>query len=384
VSTDTNRRLYAALLLSGGATLVLTGLALGLMMIGAVIGPYRLFGPRHDPMAQGLGLWLAPSTANATPRQRERVLAAWRAALGERLDLVIGSSLTGLSERGIRVVALPDARRLSEPEALLLEGFLRAGGGVLLTGAIGTEDAQGRARGGAAMEHWLQIPRVRLDAPRATAALAAARRGPLAAALAPGQRLALAAAAPQPGFDDAQAELRWVENGDAGPALAASRRLAVGAGRLVWLAAGPPELADASTAAARAGMGRLVAAAWAWAAREPFAEVLAPAPRAGESAAAADLNEQVVVRVERKGPQRSLVEVSNRDRVPLAGLRLVVYLNTPAVHVEVARTTLQQEPPEPSFDRNREQIELALPELAAGASRAYTFDVETRAARASD
>jgi hypothetical protein len=281
------------------------------------------------------------------------------------------------------VVAVADARALSAPELRLLEGFLASGGGVILTGAFGVQDEQGRPRDTAAMQRLLRVSRVTLAERGATPALESARRGPLAAALAPGQRLALAAGTLAPAIEDPRAELVWA--GGAQPGAAASLRLDRGPGRLLWLAAGPAELADAGGAIGSDGK-RLLAAAYAWAAREPFAEVLAFAPPLADpqldAADWARLRERVAVRVERTGPHRSLVEVTNRDAEPLAGLLLRVYLNTATEDVRVGRTTLQQEEPDPIFDWPKHQLDLRLPQLAVGESRAYTLDVEPLSARA--
>ena len=153
----------------------------------------------------------------------------------------------------------------------------------------------------------------------------------------------------------------------------------MGAGRLVWLAAGPAEIAAAGDDTAGGDVRRLLAAAYAWAAREPFAEVVDTAPGAAsrepDPALARRLRERVAVRIERSGPQRSLVEVSNRDATPLAGLWLRVYLNTETGDVEIGRTTLQQAEPEPSFDWAQNRLDMRLPALAAGASQSYTLDI---------
>jgi hypothetical protein len=383
VTAPAGRRLYTAILISGGGTLLAMALALSLLMIGSVIGPFRLFAGRSAYASQGLGLWLTPSSDSMAPRERALRLAAWRSAVSGTAELSEGRSLTGFESRGVRVVAVADPRALSAPELRLLEGFLASGGGVILTGAFGVQGEHGQPRDTAAMRRLLRVARVTLDARGDSPALASARRGPLAAALAPGQRLALAAGAILPGIDDPKAELVWL-GAPPGAGEAASLRLDHGAGRLLWLAAGPAEIAGDGEVGSDGK--RLLAAAYAWAAREPFAEVLAPEPPvAGEQPDAEAwerLRDQVAVRVERTGPHRSLIEVTNRDAEPRAGLLLRVYLNTSTADVQVGRTTLQQEEPDPIFDWPRNQVDVALPELAAGASRAYTFDVEPLSARA--
>ncbi len=386
MTAQVGRRLYAALLLSSAGTLVLMGLALSLLMIGSVIGPFRLFATDPGFASQGLGLWLAPSADTAEPSERERRLAAWRNAVSGMTKLAESRSLSAFADLDVRVVTVSDARTLSEPERRMLESFLTSGGSVILTGAIGVQDGQGRPLGTGSMERLLRVARVTL-APRGEApALASTRRGPLAAALAPGQQLALAPDPLLPGIEDPRAELVWLDETNPGAPVAASRRLDLGAGRLLWLAAGPAEIAGSGRDAAGDDAHRLFAAAYAWAAREPFAEVLNSTPGLAaaelDPAAWRELRKRVAVRVERTGPHRSLVEVTNLDAAPRAGLLLRVHLNTPAKGVEVGRTTLQQEEPMPTFDRATNQVDLRLPELAARSSRAFTLDIEPLSAGA--
>jgi hypothetical protein len=115
------------------------------------------------------------------------------------------------------------------------------------------------------------VPRDRV----ASRALRAAGRGPLTAPLAPGQRVSLHAEPGVPALPDPEAELEWP--GDGSRPTGASRRLPLGRGRLVWIAAGP-ESADEEVADrlfVGGEMPQLVDAAVAWAAREPYVEVLA-------------------------------------------------------------------------------------------------------------
>ncbi len=370
-------RLYAALMISSAGTLAVMGLALALLTIGAVIGPFRLFAPAPDFPSLGLGLWLAPSTQAAAAAERERRVDAWRSAVSGTAELVVDRSLSAFLDAGVRVVTLPDASALSEPEWLLLEGFLAGGGGVILTGSVGVQDAAGEPRGTALMEGLLRISHVSLAARGGVPTLIRGERGPLAAGLAPGQPLTLLPAPLLPGIDDPRADLAWLGNEGAGRA--ASRRLRVGAGRLVWLAAGPAEVAVARADTPGGDIRRVVAAAYAWAAREPFAEVLAATPggaaRKSDPAFDSGLRDRIAVRVGRTGPQRSLIEVSNRDATPIADLLLRVYLNTETVDVDVERTTLQQTQPHPSFNRAENRVDLRLPELAGGESQSYTLDI---------
>jgi hypothetical protein len=213
----------------------------------------------------------------------------------------------------------------------------------------------------------------------ASLALAAARPGPLSAGLAPDQRLALLPEGGVPATADPAAELRWA--GDLAPGAAppsgargASLRREIGRGRLVWLGAGPDRSAAGATAPG-GDFARLAAAAFAWAAREPYAEVL-PAPAASAGAGRSDL----AAEVRRLGPRRHLIEISNRGREPAREGVVRLHLNARAEHVALERTVLQQEEPRWSFRKREGLVDLHLPEISGRRSLAYTLDLDPAAA----
>ncbi len=308
-------RLYLPLVLSLGATLFAAALALGLLTIAAVLGPFRLLAPGSTPAGGTLGLWLRDPAAQGPAAGR---VHAWRAVAEER-GVSEATTLAALVEGDVRVVALPDARTLSRGEADALASFVRAGGAVLLTGSVGVRGADGSWRGYELMQELLQVSRVVPRPVEATSVVAAAQRGPLSAALEPGERIALVPEPGQPGIDAADAELAWAEGGEPS---GASRRLALGRGRLAWLAAGPESAAATGSlgGSAAPGLDRVVRATLAWCAREPFVEMLAwpggapfPAslPRESElktapGRVAADAAERTAQRRVEEGIERSL------------------------------------------------------------------------------
>lgn len=460
-------RFYGPIVAALGCALFTAGVALTILTMASVIGPFRVF--ESDPQRGdfAIGLWLPPSLDASPGAERARRIRAWRRAFAGAPSLREGRSIEALTRHGVRVVALPDARALSGNEMAELRGFVRDGGGAILTGALAVRDAEGRFSGFDSMASLLEVRRI---SPRAAATgfLVPAQRGPLSAGLAPGTRLAFGGDAGLPALEEGDAELRW----DAAPAVSASpdaplagasRRLEWGRGRVVWLAAGPESLAPESAHHIEADerTARLLTAAASWAGREPFLEVL-PWPggarfalvieprRAGDlsgvglsRSSATDLRagpgvtwassreaiDRAIARAEqsggvarialsngdsdlarharrgalgrgawiarpselvvwrrqrallfaagaRVGPQRRLVEISNRGTETVAGSVLRVHLNAPYAAARVARTTLQQEEPVALVDLPGEKLDIEVPELGRGAHRAWTLDLE--------
>lgn len=356
-------RLYSPLFVSLCATLAAAACALGLLTLAAVLGPFRLLSPFSGTVSSTLGVWL-PEPATSGPVARR--VRAWRAVAGDR-ELSEARSLEILAREDVRVVVLPDARSLSREQADALVVFVRAGGSALLTGSVGVRAPDGAWLGYDLMQELLGVGRVVPRAVEATGLLSAASRGPLSAPLAPGDRIALVPEPGQPGIDAADAELAWAGGDETS---GASRTRSLGHGRIAWLAAGP------ESSAGDPGLDRVVQAALAWCAREPFVEVLPGPDGAADAAAWRRLRGGVVATVQRAGPQRSVVEVSNRNREPVAGAALRVHLNDQVTRVAVDRTTLQQAPVRAYVDRARGHVDVRLPELDAGERFAFTLDVE--------
>jgi hypothetical protein len=430
-------RLYAPLGLGVAALLLALGLALGVLTVASVTGPFRLLGPRPVERASA-GLW---RPAAADPDALRPALRSWRAALAGRADLRDGTSPERLREAGADVLVVVDGHVLSDGELAALRAFARQGGGVIASGALGVAAADGSWLGWERMARLLEVEAV-VPVAGGAAGLSPVRRGPLAAGLPPERRIELTPEPGAPAIDDPAAEIAWAphETGARG----ASKRLELGAGRLVWLAAGPERAAGWR---AERGFESLAAAAFAWAAREPFAEVLAwperapfaalvesgaapgePARGAAEARTAlraaleraarqgglaalgplaagqppellaglapelsrrgawvADAGEldawlrrrdALRVRLARQGPRRHLLEVTNGGREPVTGAVLRVHLNAPVDYAEVQRTLLQQEAPAFRFERAEQRVDIELPALGAGHSLAYTLDLE--------
>ena len=357
------RASYGLLTAALGTGLLALGLAFSIQMIGAVVGPFDLLAPVAEGGAAELRVWRPASASRDSIFETRRRARAWSTALGGRARVRDVDSLAALAADGRTVVAVGDARRLTAGELAELREFVARGGGAILAGPVAALDPDGAARGGAAMAELLGA-RVAALPPGAATALVAARRGPLAAALAPGQRLAVRGGEALVAIDDAASELRWADASGGAPApgaRGASLRRELGAGRLVWLGAGP-DLSAAGVLTPANELGRLTAAAFAWAAREPFA-----------ASAAAGLD----ARVRRQGPRRHLVDVTNRGVGASApGASLVVHLNAAAERVAVARTILQQAEPRFRFHPREQEVEIDLPALAAGESLSFTLDLD--------
>jgi hypothetical protein len=371
-------RAYGALTLSLGLALLAAGSALALNMIAAVVGPFDLLG-NAPAGAPALGVWLPASAMQGARHDVRRRARSWRAVLGSRVAVRESGSLRALARERVTALAICDARRLDDRELAALSEWLRAGGSAIVTGPVAVRGRDGEWRGTRAMAELLGVARVAPIPREASLALLAARRGPLSAGLGPGQRLATVPEAGAPAIDDPAAELRWA--GDEAPGApargprGASLRRELGLGRLVWLAAGP-DLSAAGATAPGGDFARLAAAAFAWAAREPFAEVLAPAGAlpAAMAPARAGPGPDLEAEVRRVGPRRHLVEVTNRGSEAARDAVVRVHLNAPIAQLAVQRTLLQQEEPRFRFDARAQQVDLRLPELAAGRSLAYALD----------
>ena len=240
-------------------------------------------------------------------------------------------------------------------------------------GGIATRDAEGAPLGTAAMQAFLGAPVVPLGA-QAGAALVAARRGPIAAPLAPDQSIGVDAAEGAFGLDAPDAELRW----EGGPA--ASFRAARGSGRLAWLAVAP----DAAASGADRRSSSTCRRRRSHGSRGRPGSRCCPSPDGPAPATRRDLAAWTLARgavdasVRRAGPRRLIVEVTNNAQLPVEGLVLRVHLNEPApAGVRVETTALMQANATLRGVRGAEAVDLALPPLDARRSRAYSLDFES-------
>jgi hypothetical protein len=85
--------------------------------------------------------------------------------------------------------------------------------------------------------------------------------------------------------------------------------------------------------------------------------------------------DQLVVAVERTGPQRWLLKVTNLGLDPLREAVVRLHMNRPVRSAAIERTTLLQESPRLRLEYGAERLDVLLPELPGGASLAYSVDV---------
>lgn len=425
-------RLYSSLLGSLGVLIVTLGVAMTVLNLVGTVGPFN-FLEDHSASRRGVALWTPASANRAFPEDAFVHPRAWRTVASD-VSWEPSAESPVYGKNAARVVVVTDARALTSDELEPLLQFVRSGGGVLLTGAVGAYSALGEFENYDRLRRLLQVK----DAAAAPAVgigrVRSNRRGPLSALLFPAEELSLSPAPEATAIPGSEGELAWATGDSEAPPLAAALRRELGEGRLVWLGAGP-ELV--TTYAGLEPAGKIVRACLRWLAREPLVEVL-PWPGAAPYAVAeisggsafellqnsggqspkAKLNlerarltagllrlsrdademaqarregawvarpdrvakwlaarEKVFVRSEVVGPNRVLVAVTNEGRADLAGLALRVYLNRPVRRISVERTTLQQNTPEANPDAAESLVDLKLPRLAAGANSAYYVDL---------
>jgi hypothetical protein len=269
--------LYRGLVWSLALALVCAGALLSIQMISAVVGPFRLaqLGEHDSRGAVALfrSVYQPVGTELRSPFGYDLVSS------GRRVREV--TSLRDLDRSAIGSIVLSEPRVLGGDEASALRNYLAGGGGAVVIGSVGVRDADGNWLGYEAMRNLLGVEVAPLAEARAQA-IVAHTRGPIAAALTPGQRLDVAPEEGLPGAAFEDAELRWVGAQTEGVAAAAALRRDFGAGRLAWLAIGPDRVA--TTEADQRRMRRVLEAAVAWVSRTPFVEVL-PWPGAAPFAA---------------------------------------------------------------------------------------------------
>jgi hypothetical protein len=367
--------LYSPRLLGVGVWLLASGAALCVFMLVGIVGPFR-FGSRTEGSSRAIALWEAPSADPAATRRR---VSAWRRVVPDERALHVGASLDALLEETASVIAVPDARCISEAEVGALLEYARAGGGLLFAGAIAVETPSGEWRGFESMERVLGVAPVAPLAREDARALEPARSGPLSAALLPGERIQLVPEAGAPALAERESELAWARaGGEAGGATphAASLRRELGRGRLVWLAAGPESAAgglDAHTPIAR-----LVRTAFAAAAGDPIVEVVPrtlAANGSDDARAWKQTRDAIAARADWAGPNRVLVDLTNRSDAAASAL-LRVYGIPPARRVALVATELFQQLPPLRDARASQHLDIPILELAGGVSESFYIDFE--------
>ena len=89
-------RFYGFLLGSLAVCLVTGGLALNVLTVSAVIGPFHVFARGSSTGVEKLGLWLPVSSAGVAPEERARRLRAWHAAVVRERDVHDSDTLASL------------------------------------------------------------------------------------------------------------------------------------------------------------------------------------------------------------------------------------------------------------------------------------------------
>jgi hypothetical protein len=350
--------------------LVASGVLLTIQMISTVVGPFRLAEIGASDPRGVVAFWQPPTSVAGT--HLRSAIGRDLVATGRAVREFVGLGDLDPAREGS--VVFSDARHLDAANLEELSRYLEKGGGAVLVGPIATLDEAGAPIGTGAMRAFLGADVVALGA-RKEASLFAAKRGPIASALAPKQEARLVAMENPLGLARSDAELRW--SGDDAPA--ASLRVTRGNGRLAWLAAAPDAAASDLD---RRLLQHLQEAAIAWVSRTAWVEVL-PDPEGAPPATRRDQTAWMLVRgavdasVRRAGPRRLIVEVTNNARLPVEGLVLRVHMNDPVpAGARVETTALMQAEavlrPVPGADA----IDLVLPTIDARRSRAYSLDFE--------
>jgi hypothetical protein len=431
--------LYRPLVWSVALALLASGALLSILMISAVVGPFRLAQlGKSDPRAV-VALFRGADTPAGSVARTEFA----RELVGSGRLVREVTSLRSLDPSEIGAIVISEPRVLQDEEAAELRKFLAGGGGAVLVGSVGVRDADGAWLGYQRMRNLLGADVIPLDEDHARA-IVANRRGPIAAALAPRQRIGIRHEEDFPGALVANAELSWTgPHGDSAAPAAALRR-EFGKGRLAWIAVGPER---AATAGADHRLLRHVleaAVAWcsrmpsvevlAWPAGAPFAGVVEPGPAAATSqpelgwkreidAAANDAGiahllvpsearrhgdtgtrlaavigelerrrawvatrseisnwtrQRAVVdaSVRRAGPNRIVVEVTNLGRSEASRVVLRVFINQPVLRATVEATELLQGVATVQLRANAELLDLVLPPLEPRSSAAFSIDYE--------
>jgi hypothetical protein len=82
------------------------------------------------------------------------------------------------------------------------------------------------------------------------------------------------------------------------------------------------------------------------------------------------------VSVRRAGPQRLVLQITNRATEDVAGVVVRVHLNEPVRAAQVASTRIFEAPPGRVLSADREAVDLFLPRLEGSSSAAYHLDTE--------
>lgn len=88
------------------------------------------------------------------------------------------------------------------------------------------------------------------------------------------------------------------------------------------------------------------------------------------------IHTQVKFAVSEAGPNRFLVNVTNRSEGELLGVGLRLWINRPAASITVDAVELGQSLPEVRFDRATESADIDMPALRPGSTLAFHIDLD--------
>ena len=264
-----------------------------------------------------------------------------------RAERVAVTQLADVSPDRFAVWLLADQEALSDSDWAVLDAFAARGGGLVLTGLTGARAVEGGGDDHLALRRL--FPGHRFERRDATPAmLTAGPRGPLAAGLEPGERLALAQGGPHLETTTGGA-LLWGGEPDAGAVLAELHRGAPA----VWLGCPPQWLVS------RPAVERLAGNALRYAAREALVEAIA------EGAIGSALREP------REGVL--LVSARNDGASPARDVTLRIYLPAGAARPRLARSGWFAARPLVRYASGHAWMELVVAELDPGATVEYTL-----------
>jgi len=269
-------RLYVYTVSSLSVAMLAAGVALLIVMLANVIGPFRFGALDPDDAPRAIGFWLPVAGDRPFPPAIARRTEAWRQLLDGSDDVVVESHrLRDLLNAGVGTVLLPDARQLEPGQARALERYMADGGGVVVSGSIGVRGPDDIWLGYGTMRSLLRVAAVAPLAETQSGAVAAHRRGPLSARLGPGEVIRLVAEPGVPAIDGGSEELVWSDaSGAVGSPAGAAHRVRLGRGRLAWVGPGP-EVAWVADQEERRALERTLQNALAWVRRRPVLELRA-------------------------------------------------------------------------------------------------------------
>ena len=381
-------RFYLPLTISLSVLFIVLSVRLTIAMLSTLLGPFE-FGFDLIAHPTRYGIWLVDEVGageNLGARLRAK---AWRDLLQEMLtedeEIIEARDLPELLALDPQVLVLPSARRLDMEGANALLRFVWNGGAVVLAESLGTLGPDGEWRGYQVMETLLGVSKVVPQSSAASRFIEVGSRGMvLSGPIGSLETLPLIAEAGVPGVVTYRPDLRWAPKdgaAEAGDGLAASMRLEMASGRMVWLGTGPASSAARGWRDARTNLA-VFRSAVRWAGHRPSVGVRSW-PREAEAMDDATVRsvdwererELVQAAVEIEGRHRLLINVTNGSKVVASDMVLRVFLNRGVDSVSVSATTLMQRLPALRRYEAREFLDLELEPLAA--NKSYALSLET-------